>query len=489
MLTQLCALLGADLMPLTPVPDGVEVAGVHVSELTDPTPYLDGGELLLTTGIPLMAPTAAVHAYVARLQRAGVSGLGFGLGALRDTIPDGLASACQRLGLALFGVPGPTPFQTIARGYWTLVGQERAAELTSTIGSYRRLVRAAAAPTPQVVRELASTLAGWSVHFDEDGRPLAAWPPDAIEHVDVLRPALARLLRTGTHSAATFPLGDTDVVVYPVPGRDRAQGFIATACRRPMQAAHRDLVLTACSLLALAADQRLHRSDSDDTASAIVVGLVLDGDPESARRVADRFDTPDLPHPCRVVLVTGRDPRRVIGTRLARRLWANGSALPATVAQAARRVAVADLHVGLLSLADTETLWTRLTQAGARDPALSAVAGVPTDPASVAAGLPALLRALAGGGLTDLAGRVAGDGHGDEQVARLTGYRRADLVPSVVAYLRHRGNWEAAATEVGTHRNSVRYRITRAEQVLHADLADPDVAARLWLALRAAGLA
>jgi purine catabolism regulator len=180
-LTQLCALLGPDLAPLTPLPDSVEVTGVHVSELTDPTPYLDGGELLLTTGIPLLAPTAAVHAYVARLQRAGVSGLGFGLGALRDTIPDGLAAACQRLGLALFGVPGPTPFQAIARGYWTLVGQERAAELTSTIGSYRKLVRAAAAPTPQVVRELADTLKGWSVHFDEEGRPLAAWPPEAIE--------------------------------------------------------------------------------------------------------------------------------------------------------------------------------------------------------------------------------------------------------------------------------------------------------------------
>jgi purine catabolism regulator len=483
-LTQLCALLGPDLAPLTPLPDSVEVTGVHVSELTDPTPYLDGGELLLTTGIPLLAPTAAVHAYVARLQRAGVSGLGFGLGALRDTIPDGLAAACQRLGLALFGVPGPTPFQAIARGYWTLVGQERAAELTSTIGSYRKLVRAAAAPTPQVVRELADTLKGWSVHFDEEGRPLAAWPPEAIEHVDVLRPALARLLRTGTHSAATFPLGDTDVVVYPVPGRDRAQGFIATACRRPMQAAHRDLVLTACSLLALAAERR-PRGDGDNTAAAIVVGLILDAHPEAARLVADRFDTPELPQPCRTVLVCGRDSRRVIGPRLAARLWATGAAIPTSVANAAPRAATGELHVGLLSIADTETLWARLTQAAGRDPALTAVAGVATDPESIAAGLPTLLRALSAGGLTDLGGKDAENDH----LARLRGYRRADLVSSVVAYLRHRGNWEAAAADIGTHRNSVRYRIARAEQVLDADLDDPDVAARLWLALREAGLA
>lgn len=72
--------LGADLVPVTaPLPHGLEVTAVHVSELTDPTPYLGGGELLLTTGMGLTGQTAQARAYTARLSRLGVAGLGIGL--------------------------------------------------------------------------------------------------------------------------------------------------------------------------------------------------------------------------------------------------------------------------------------------------------------------------------------------------------------------------------------------------------------------------
>jgi purine catabolism regulator len=71
----------------------------------------------------------------------------------------------------------------------------------------------------------------------------------------------------------------------------------------------------------------------------------------------------------------------------------------------------------------------------------------------------------------------------------IVGYSRADLVRSVVAYLRHRGRWEDAARDLGVHRNTLRHRIGTASRVMGADLDDPDVASRLWLALRSAGLA
>ena len=68
-------------------------------------------------------------------------------------------------------------------------------------------------------------------------------------------------------------------------------------------------------------------------------------------------------------------------------------------------------------------------------------------------------------------------------------YSRADLVRSVVVYLRHRGRWEDAARDLGIHRNTLRHRIGTASRVMGADLNDQDVYSRLWLALRAAGLA
>jgi purine catabolism regulator len=80
---------------------------------------------------------------------------------------------------------------------------------------------------------------------------------------------------------------------------------------------------------------------------------------------------------------------------------------------------------------------------------------------------------------------------GDDAVdlGPIVDYSRADLVRSVVAYLRHRGHWEDAARDLGIHRNTLRHRIGTACRVMDADLDDPDVASRLWLSLRAAGLA
>ncbi len=55
-----------------------QVRWVAVSELRDPTPYLEGGELLLTTGLELPADDEAVAGYVGRIHRRGVVALGLG---------------------------------------------------------------------------------------------------------------------------------------------------------------------------------------------------------------------------------------------------------------------------------------------------------------------------------------------------------------------------------------------------------------------------
>src|SRR5215212_5860496 len=80
------------------------VRWVHISELEDPTPFLSGGELLLTTGMALEDPETQ-RAYVARLAAHGLSGLGLGTGFAHDSVPDALAKAAAEHGFALFEVP------------------------------------------------------------------------------------------------------------------------------------------------------------------------------------------------------------------------------------------------------------------------------------------------------------------------------------------------------------------------------------------------
>ena len=68
---------------------------VHVSELEDPTPWLKGGELLLTTGIGVGRTPARQRGYVRRLADAGLAGLGFGVGFSFRRVPKPLVDAAD----------------------------------------------------------------------------------------------------------------------------------------------------------------------------------------------------------------------------------------------------------------------------------------------------------------------------------------------------------------------------------------------------------
>src|SRR5438876_6930830 len=77
---------------------------VHISELVDPTPWLSGGELLLTTGMGL-TDEETQRAYVARLVQHSIGGLGFGTGLGHDAVPPAIVEEAERLHFPLFEVP------------------------------------------------------------------------------------------------------------------------------------------------------------------------------------------------------------------------------------------------------------------------------------------------------------------------------------------------------------------------------------------------
>ena len=114
------------LTPLVGEPDlpagalDAPVPWVHSSDLEDPAPFLEPGQVLLTTGTQFGADTghddpAVFDAYVARLAGAGLAALGFGSEVVRAGTPVALVEACRRNGLPLFEVPYRVPFIRIAR--------------------------------------------------------------------------------------------------------------------------------------------------------------------------------------------------------------------------------------------------------------------------------------------------------------------------------------------------------------------------------------
>src|ERR1017187_4514312 len=68
------------------------VRWVHISELLDPTPWLSGGELLLSTGMQLDSPEHQ-REFVARLADHQLAGLGFGTGFAHAQVPEALIEA------------------------------------------------------------------------------------------------------------------------------------------------------------------------------------------------------------------------------------------------------------------------------------------------------------------------------------------------------------------------------------------------------------
>ncbi|WP_460369696.1 PucR family transcriptional regulator ligand-binding domain-containing protein, partial [Actinocorallia lasiicapitis] len=160
------------LRPLTSAPLDVPVRWVAVSELADPTPFLEGGELLLTTGMRLAEPDS----YVRRLAGRGVAGLGFGVGVGHDAVPDALVEAAQEHGLPLLEVPRPTPFVAIGKAVSRMLAAEQYEDVTRAFQAQRELTRAALRGPDAVVARLARELRGWVLLLDPVGEVRCASP-------------------------------------------------------------------------------------------------------------------------------------------------------------------------------------------------------------------------------------------------------------------------------------------------------------------------
>src|SRR5207248_5672719 len=84
------------------------VRWVHISELLDPTPWLSGGEVLLTTGMSLDTAERQ-REFVARLADHKLAGVGVGPGLGLDAVPQALLRAAAERDFPGFEGPHQLP--------------------------------------------------------------------------------------------------------------------------------------------------------------------------------------------------------------------------------------------------------------------------------------------------------------------------------------------------------------------------------------------
>jgi purine catabolism regulator len=100
------------------------VRWVHSTELLDPTPWLRGGELLLTTGLQLMGAKPQ-REFVERLAEREIAGLGFGTGFVHKKIPAAILNTARKRGFPLFEVPYELPFIAVTERVFAQLLNER----------------------------------------------------------------------------------------------------------------------------------------------------------------------------------------------------------------------------------------------------------------------------------------------------------------------------------------------------------------------------
>jgi len=118
---------------------GNEVSWLHVSELADPKTWLEGGEFLLTTGLGIGEAAAAQRAYVRRLAKHGIAGLGFGLGFGFSEVPAPVVEEAGKLSFPVLAVPYEVPFVAITKAAFTHLANEQLEQQTRALAVHERL--------------------------------------------------------------------------------------------------------------------------------------------------------------------------------------------------------------------------------------------------------------------------------------------------------------------------------------------------------------
>lgn len=485
------------------------VRWAHVSELADPVPYMEGGELLLVTAMTLDAEDReAMRRYVRRLVGAGVVGLGFAVGVYYDDIPDALVEAAKEEDLPLLAVPRRTPFLAISKAVSAAIAADQYRAVTAGFEAQRELTRAALAEGPGgVVARLAAHVDGWAALYDASGAVVAAAPEWAARRAARLTADVERLReRSAPASAVVGDSGDDRVELQSLGSGRRVRGALAVGTGAPLGTAERYAVHSAVALLTLTTERSRALQEAEQRLGAAVLRMLLSSQQDHARAVAGDLYGGLLDAPFRLLIA---EPAGEPDPAAEHPLQAFAESLEAAAARAGEPLLdVPDMDDRLMVLAaDGGAVVAACTAAYADKEAEDAevVVGLsaPTGPIAAAGAYKQAEQALsvarrrgralveheelAAGSVLPLLADDAVRAFADGMLRALyehdaTG--RGDLVASLRAWLSRHGQWDAAAADLGVHRHTLRYRMRRVEEILGRSLDDPDVRMELWLALK-----
>jgi purine catabolism regulator len=473
-----------------------EIAWAHSSDLLDPTPWLEDGQLLLTDGIQFLGnPGADVYdGYVQRLIDRNVVALGFGIQIAHDTIPEPLVRSCERLGLPLLQVANRAPFMAIIRYVADVISAEQRGRLEWLLGAQRAVARAALRPNglDLILRELEKQLDCWVELYDARGTRVQAGTQrrisDEIERQvtsgarEVLRKQSAAGMRVETTSGGA--------TLQTLGQRGQLLGVLAVGAAAPLDPAEADLVSSVISLASIALEQSRALETARLRVRAGVLQLLLGGFLDVAADTAERLWGTLPPAPLRVA-VTPRTDRTspALLSDLELRAERNSGRL-FFAERDGEIVAITpegdvDTLIELLSAHGAEAgisaaiEWSDL-QRGMTEAARASQRTLPSRPV-------VMFESLAQVGVLGLLSTVDPEPVARRMLAPITDSANPDhkmLLHSAAVWLEHNGAWDPAARALSVHRHTLRNRLRAVEELLAVDLSRFADRAELWAALQ-----
>ncbi|MFE9332719.1 PucR family transcriptional regulator ligand-binding domain-containing protein [Streptomyces sp. NPDC006925] len=284
------------------------VRWAHSSELADPTPYMDGGELILFTGLKLDADDrGAMRAYVDKLVSKGVVGLGFAAGVNYEGVPQALVDACRGADLPLLEVPRRTPFIAISKAVSADIAAEQYRAVSAGFDAQREMTRAALSregPSALLAR-LASQVDGWAALYDASGSVVATAPAWAVRRATRFVGDAERLRDRPAPASAVVSEGDGGddrVELQSIGSGRRAKAVLAVGTAAPLGTAERYAVNSAIALLTLTMERSRALQEAEQRLGAAVLKMLLVGEGEHARAVAGQLYGGLLDAPMRVIV-------------------------------------------------------------------------------------------------------------------------------------------------------------------------------------------
>jgi purine catabolism regulator len=497
--------------------DGLDrpIRWAHVSELKDPTRFLRGGEVLLTTGRGMRGGPSGQAAYVEQLAKADLAALGVGLGFAFKATPPAVCEAADRAGFPVFEVPFEVPFIAITEALFSrLVNEQyvllqRAGTVQQTLS--RLLVEGAGLDA--LLEAYARMTGTRALLLDVRGEVMAAargatalLPPRAVwAEIQALRPE-------GNEFSLSLSDEGGSRTLLPVLVGGGPAGFLVLHRGTRPEPFHQVVVhhLATAVALELAKAQAVARTERrlvGDFLDALLEGEL--SATETRRRL--RFLGLGASPAIAVLVARGSEPDRseaaveglrlLVQDRLSRRpapyvcsiqdatvvalFEAAGPAEARTVAEAVAEAVLArgpGARFGLgMPEADPRGLRRAYQEArfaleaaapGGRGAPVATVGDLGSHRLLLARQEDAALEAISRG----LLGPLADYDH----------RQHGDLVASLRAFLEHNGNWEAAARALGVHRHTLRYRVRRVAELTGRDLDRAGDRVEFWLALQAA---